>query len=197
IRILSLGSLEAYLKENGFLPQTIIVFRDGVGEGQIGYVKEHEVKAIKDCFKSVYPKVLPKLVFVIVSKRINTRLFTCDAQGRMSNPIPGTVVDNEITQPERYDFFLVSQSVNQGTVSPTSFNVIEDESILKPDHIQRIAYKLTHLYYNWQVSKKIYIQETFKSSFKLLCFRLNLLICFELSDAFCIYQKCLGIKKYI
>ena len=33
----------------------------------------------------------------------------------------GTVVDDVVTLPERYDFFLVSQSVRQGTVNPTSY----------------------------------------------------------------------------
>ena len=49
----------------------------------------------------------------------------------------------------RYDFFLVSQSVRQGTVNPTSYNVVEDTSGLKPEHLQKLTYKLTHLYYNW------------------------------------------------
>ena len=49
----------------------------------------------------------------------------------------------------RYDFFLVSQSVNQGTVNPTSYNVVKDTSGLLPKHIQALTYKLTHLYYNW------------------------------------------------
>ena len=52
----------------------------------------------------------------------------------------------------RYDFFLASQSVRQGTVTPTHFNVIYDTSGLKPDHMQRLTYKLCHLYYNWPVS---------------------------------------------
>jgi len=52
----------------------------------------------------------------------------------------------------RYDFFLVSQSVRQGTVAPTHYNVIHDTTQLKPDHMQRLAYKLCHLYYNWPVS---------------------------------------------
>ncbi|KAK8774282.1 hypothetical protein V5799_011184 [Amblyomma americanum] len=67
----------------------------------------------------------------------------------MTNPLPGTVVDSEVTRPERYDFFLVSQSVRQGTVAPTLYNVIYDTTGLKPDHMQRLAYKLTHLYFNW------------------------------------------------
>lgn len=48
-----------------------------------------------------------------------------------------------------YDFFLVSQSVRQGTVAPTSYNVIYDTSELKPDQLQVLSYKYTHLYYNW------------------------------------------------
>ena len=56
--------------------------------------------------------------------------------GPPSNPPSGTVVDDVVTLPERYDFFLVSQSVRQGTVNPTSYNVIKDTSGLKPDHLQ-------------------------------------------------------------
>ena len=49
----------------------------------------------------------------------------------------------------RYDFFLVSQHVRQGTVTPTHYVVISDNSGLKPDHMQRLTYKMTHMYYNW------------------------------------------------
>ena len=49
----------------------------------------------------------------------------------------------------RYDFFLVSQHVRQGTVSPTQYVVAVDDSGWKPDIIQKLTYKLTHLYYNW------------------------------------------------
>ena len=52
----------------------------------------------------------------------------------------------------RYDFFLVSQSVRQGTVTPTHYNVVHDTTLLKPDDVQRLTYKLCHLYYNWPVS---------------------------------------------
>lgn len=41
----------------------------------------------------------PKFTFVVVTKRINTRLFH---QGKnLTNPPPGTVVDDRITCPER------------------------------------------------------------------------------------------------
>ena len=43
----------------------------------------------------------------------------------------------------------MSQHVRQGTVSPTHYNVVYDASELKPDHMQRLTYKMTHMYYNW------------------------------------------------
>ena len=39
--------------------------------------------------------------------------------------------------------------MRQGTVNPTSYNVLEDTSGLNPERLQKLTYKLTHLYYNW------------------------------------------------
>ena len=37
----------------------------------------------------------------------------------------------------RFDFFLVSQHVRQGTVTPTHYVVVSNNTGMKPDHIQR------------------------------------------------------------
>ena len=50
----------------------------------------------------------------------------------------------------RQDFFLVSQHVRQGTVSPTHYvSLGHNEALWKIDRLQQLAYKLTHVYYNW------------------------------------------------
>ncbi|KAJ9581672.1 hypothetical protein L9F63_023148 [Diploptera punctata] len=143
-------ALHKYRQYNNQLPQRIVIYRDGVGEGQLQYVYRHEVTFLKETLKKVYGDNPVKMAFIVVTKRINTRLF-CDGR----NPPPGTVVDDVITLPERYDFFLVSQSVRQGTVSPTSYNVIFDELGLDPDKLQRLTYKLTHLYFNWSGTVRV------------------------------------------
>ncbi|KAK8764656.1 hypothetical protein V5799_032736 [Amblyomma americanum] len=130
-------------------PDRIIFFRDGVSDGQIPQVKEWEINQIVASLQALFPGVQHKLAFVVVTKHISTRFFLPGREHVMTNPLPGTVVDSEVTRPERYDFFLVSQSVRQGTVAPTLYNVIYDTTGLKPDHMQRLAYKLTHLYFNW------------------------------------------------
>ena len=77
------------------------------------------------------------------------------AQGDYINPPSGSVFDDVVTLPERYDFYLVSQSVRQGTVNPTSYNVIEDTSGWQPKRIQVLTYKLTHLYFNWSGTVRV------------------------------------------
>lgn len=145
-------ALREYKIHNNCLPERIVIYRDGVGEGQIPYVKDTEIKAVKHMLPEVYSgSPLPKLVVVVVTKRINTRIFTA----KRENPVPGTVVDDVITFPHKYDFFLVSQTVRQGTVSPTSYNVIHDECDFAPDHLQRLTYALTHVYYNWSGTVRV------------------------------------------
>ena len=44
---------------------------------------------------------------------------------------------------------FIFNSLYQGTVSPTHYIVVHDNTGLKPDILQKISYKLTHMYYNW------------------------------------------------
>ncbi|EDW02949.1 protein aubergine [Drosophila grimshawi] len=141
-------ALKAYRELHGTLPERILFFRDGVSDGQLFQVVNTEIKFLKEHLDQIYKSAGKddgcRMAFIVVSKRINTRYFV-----NKRNPEPGTVVDDIITLPERYDFFLVSQSVRQGTVSPTSYNVIQDNMGLNVDKLQILSYKMTHMYYNW------------------------------------------------
>ncbi|XP_049818094.1 piwi-like protein Siwi isoform X2 [Aethina tumida] len=141
-----------YANENGHLPKKFIIYRDGVGDGQLPYVIEQEVGSIKKrLIDELYmDEPAPGIAFIVVSKRINTRVFH-----RGENPPPGTVIDDVITLPHRYDFFIVSQCVRQGTVSPTSYNVISDTLSLQADRMQMLTYKMCHMYYNWSGTVRV------------------------------------------
>ncbi|XP_049907034.1 piwi-like protein 1 isoform X2 [Epinephelus moara] len=143
------AALKEYLKFNSCLPSRIIVYRDGVGDGQLHSVVNYEVSQIMDSIKSMGQDYMPKLSVVVVKKRIISRFFALN-HGKVTNPPPGTVVDTDVTRPEWYDFYIVSQAVRSGSLSPTHYNVVYDTSGLKPDHMQRLTYKLCHMYYNWQ-----------------------------------------------
>ena len=129
-------------------PSFIFVFRDGVSDSQLRVVKEFEVPQFKECFHNL-PDYNPKLVVIVVQKRINQRIFakTGPSPSQLDNPAPGTVVDHTVTRREWEDFFLISQHVRQGTVSPTHYVTVDDTSNLKIDQIQQITYRMTHMYY--------------------------------------------------
>lgn len=55
-------------------PEKIVVFRDGVGDGDLGYI-DHEVQQLQQCFGNFGGEYSPKLSVVIVQKRINARIF--------------------------------------------------------------------------------------------------------------------------
>ncbi|XP_046439550.1 piwi-like protein Siwi [Daphnia pulex] len=146
-------SLRAYYLANRTLPEKIIIYRDGVGAGDIVRLMETEVTAVKSACTEAGNRVLsgkytPGIAFVVVSKRINTRFFA-GRKEKPENPPCGTVVDNTVTLTDRFDFFLVSQKVNQGTVSPTNFNIIFNSANFTPEIHQSMAYSLTQVYYNW------------------------------------------------
>ncbi|NXE51879.1 PIWL1 protein, partial [Casuarius casuarius] len=141
-------ALRDWFKWNKYLPSRVMVYRDGVGDGQLKTLVNYEVPQLLDCLKSVGKDYNPRLSVIVVKKRVNTRFFA-QSHGRPQNPPPGTVVDIEVTRPEWYDFFIVSQAVKSGSVAPTHYNVVYDSSGLKPDHVQRLTYKLCHMYYNW------------------------------------------------
>lgn len=145
-------TLRQYYEINHTLPERIVVYRDGVGDGQLNTVADHEVEQLRGSLgmfdAMAGGKYDPKLTIVVVSKRINTR-FVMQSRKMLMNPPPGTVVDHTATRPNWPDFYLVSQHVLQGTVSPTHYIVINGHKELKPDHLQRLTYKLTFMYYNW------------------------------------------------
>ncbi|XP_054007565.1 piwi-like protein Siwi isoform X1 [Hylaeus anthracinus] len=144
-------ALYTYKELNKALPSHIVIYRDGVGEGQVPYIYSHEVEQIKSKLSKIYgDPALVKMAFVVVTKRINTRFFY-----NQNNPPPGTIVDDVVTDPMKYDFYVVSQSVRQGTVTPCSYNVIADSTGWRADQMQRLTYKLTHMYYNWSGTVKV------------------------------------------
>ena len=143
------AGLKAYHKANGALPAKIFFYRDGVGDGQLQTVIDIEIPQILSAFKNLGQDYSPKVIFIVVKKRINTRFFAGARGNNYDNPPPGTIVDRVVTRPEWYDFFMVAQSVRQGTTTPTHYNVLYDTIHMKGDHIQKLTYKLCHLYFNW------------------------------------------------
>lgn len=146
-------SIKQWHKFNNSLPVNIVLFRDGVGDGQLSTVQQFEVSQYRSVFSTFGEDYKPNLYVIVVQKRINTRIFANRNDGRVKgNAPPGAVVDHTVTARNQYDFFLVSQHVNQGTVTPTHYVVVHEpaaECRWSPEYLQRLAYQSCHLYFNW------------------------------------------------
>ena len=101
-------ALRMYYNVHKTLPAHIFFYRDGVGDGQIEYVHTTELARLNEKVQAIYKKagngLELKLSFIIVNKRLNTRFFSKTKSGntfRYHNPVPGTIVDNTVTLPER------------------------------------------------------------------------------------------------
>jgi aubergine-like protein len=118
-----------------------------VGEGQLRYVHEHEVQKLKQAIAKISPNI--KFSFTVVTKKHHTQFYKPSNGANFENPQSGTVVDTVVTDPNAFDFYLISQCVRKGTVSPAMYNVIEDGAKLSAERYQLLTYKLTHMYFNW------------------------------------------------
>ncbi|KAB5514942.1 ribonuclease H-like domain-containing protein [Coniochaeta sp. 2T2.1] len=116
------------------LPENILVYRDGVSEGQYQLVLNEEVPLLRRARQDMYPpadqsKGLPRLTVVVVGKRHHTRFYASQEGNadRSSKPKPGTVVDRGVTEARNWDFFLQSHAAIQGTARPAHYFVLLDE----------------------------------------------------------------------
>lgn len=142
-------ALNEYQNKHERLPSYIFLYRGGVSDGELAYVHNIELTQLNNAIAKRYQGEPPKLAYIVVTKRVNTRFWQRSPNNGASNPEPGTVIDNTVTLRERYEFFLLSQKTGQGTASPTNYNIIYDTTELTPIKIQTWTFIHTHLYYNW------------------------------------------------
>ncbi|MCI4392876.1 hypothetical protein PGIGA_G00150980 [Pangasianodon gigas] len=146
-RVCLLAALQKYYEVNHSFPEKIVIYRDGVSDGQLKTVELYEIPQILKCFET-FPNYEPKLAFIVVQKRINTTLYAYGGD-RFGTPPPGTVLDHTVTHREWVDFYLMAHSIRQGCGFPTHYISIYNTANLTPDHLQRLTFKMCHLYWNW------------------------------------------------
>ncbi|KAM6931274.1 piwi-like protein 2 [Xenentodon cancila] len=146
-RVCFLAALQKYYEVNHNLPEKIVVYRDGVSNSQLKMVEQYEIPQLIKCFDR-FPSYEPKLVFIIVQKRSSTTLY-CRGSNSFGIPPPGTVLDHTLTERDWLDFYLMAHHIRQGCSFPTRYISLYNTANLTPDHLQRLTFKMCHLYWNW------------------------------------------------
>ncbi len=132
---------------SGALPKTILYFRDGVSEGQYQHVLDQEVRDVKALCKSINPKVDPKFLVIVASKRHHVRFFPNKSDGdRNGNALPGTLVESGVTHPFEFDFYLCAHAAIKGTARPVHYHVLLNETTFTGDALQQMIYEHSYHY---------------------------------------------------
>ncbi|KAF9774432.1 hypothetical protein IL306_007563, partial [Fusarium sp. DS 682] len=116
------------------LPENILIYRDGVSEGQYDMVLSQELPQLRRACEQMYPaadtkKGLPRFTIIVCGKRHKTRFYPTTEQDcdRSGNTKPGTVVDRGVTEARNWDFFLQAHAALQGTARPCHYYIVHDE----------------------------------------------------------------------
>ncbi|XP_045391389.1 piwi-like protein 2 isoform X2 [Lemur catta] len=104
LKLCLVGSLKKFYEVNHCLPEKIVVYRDGVSDGQLKTVANYEIPQLQKCFEA-FENYQPKMVVFVVQKKISTNLYLA-ATEHFVTPSPGTVVDHTITSCEWLTFKL-------------------------------------------------------------------------------------------
>lgn len=152
--------LRLWRDKNKVLPENILVYRDGVSEGQYQVLKDDEIPSLRKACDGIYTadqrkKGMPKISVVVVGKRHHTRFYATkqDEADRSGNPNNGTVVDRGVTSMWNWDFFLQAHTCLQGTAKPAHYYVVLDEifgkgNLKKPHPFPNAADTLEDLTHN-------------------------------------------------
>lgn len=163
LEAMTLTALSSWEKHNKKLPKNIIMYRDGVSEGQYQLLLDQELPLIRKACRQKYPAAqtkagFPKVSIIVCGKRHHTRFYPTTEQNadRSSNCEPGTVVDRGVTEVANWDFYLQSHACLQGTARSCHYYVVLDEVLrgrqAKPPHrnsadaLEDLTHNMCHLF---------------------------------------------------
>ncbi|WVQ85375.1 hypothetical protein IAT38_007540 [Cryptococcus sp. DSM 104549] len=137
--------LKIFRKHNDSYPDRILIFRDGISEGQYAAALHYEHHAVLTACQRLEKNYRPRILMCICVKRHNTRFFGRDADCDRSGNLPsGLVVDRSVTHPYAFDFFLQAHAGRVGTARPTHYICLLDELAMTPDQLQQLVHSLCY-----------------------------------------------------
>ena len=85
----------------------------------------------------------------------NTNINTNMNTYTYKNPKSGLIVDDNVTQKDKYEFYIQPQFVNQGTATPCHYQVMyydkdpDKEKDLKKENLEKLSFYLSFYYWTW------------------------------------------------
>ena len=68
------------------------------------------------------------------------------AGDQKGNPLPGCLIERDVTTPFEWDFYLYSHTALQGTARPVHYTILRDDANHEPNRIQNMIYEHCYQY---------------------------------------------------
>ena len=151
-------------------PDYIIIYRQGGNDMQNKRLAVEELdnflQVLKD-FRENYKNkdelhnfTKSKLYYICCNLKSDLKFFEVQRDYKNNrtdykNPVSGLIVDEKVTQSDKYEFYLQPQFVNQGTATPCHYQVMyydkspKEEDNLEIEKLQKLSFDLTFYYWTW------------------------------------------------
>ena len=145
------------------VPNYIILYRKGGNYIQNIKLaideKDNFITVIKDLESTMKAKenkdIKIPFYYICCNLKTDTKFFEYNNTGNKSyaNPKSGLIVDENIIQRNRFEFYIQPQFVNQGTATPCHYQIMcsyqHSDEILKLEQLERITFYLCYYYFTW------------------------------------------------
>ena len=157
-------------KRSPHSPDYIIIYRQGGNEirNKILYVSEGDnfteiLKLYREKYKENknFNFQNTKLYYICCNLKSDLKFFETDNRNVAKayfNPKSGLIIDDNVTQKNKYEFYLQPQFVNQGTATPCHYQIMyydkdpNEENNLKIENLEKLSFYLCYYFWTWSGS---------------------------------------------
>ena len=154
-------------------PDYIIIYRQGGNEIKNKIITIKELDYFIDVLKNYREKYKDnkkynfsntKLYFICCNLKSDLKFFeTKDKEISKAyfNPQSGLIVDDYVTQNNKYEFYLQPQFVNQGTATPCHYQIMyyeknqDEENELSIENLEKLSFYLSFYYWTWSGAVRV------------------------------------------
>ena len=196
-------SITTIMKHCPHCPDYIIIYRQGGNEYRNKTLIVNELGNFQEVltnFRKMYKSQddhhnfkNTKLYYICCNLKSDLKFFeTKNNNGNNSidygNPKSGLIVDEKVTQSNKFEFYIQPQFVNQGSATPCHYQVMyydkseNEENDLKIENLEKLSFYLSYYYWTW--SGAIRVPSQLKMSSTALDFYRKIY-----DDDFCIFDR--------
>ena len=149
-------ALSEYFKIHKRFPGGVIIYRQGISQGQKNYLRT-EIEQLQKIFngdsdKKCFKDINIKYYYVLVNKKSSLKFFEESTynnnrrnrnndKGIYDNPDSGLLICDKLINSDKFEFYIQPQKVSQGTATPTCFQV-EYGNMNCPEILPKLTFDL-------------------------------------------------------